>query len=122
MEMIIINIIKKNFLSFAILAKELCYSLTKENRATVFVKELKNSLKKLCLILDSPNIKNKTTSEFNILQEALKELTKSQYLIEIMTYTEYIDKNKVTLLLTKINDLSQSINDYLYPIKKSATN
>ena len=122
MEMIIINIIKKNFLSFAILAKVLCYSLTKENRATVFVKELKNSLKKLCLILDSPNIKNKTTSEFNILQEALKELTKSQYLIEIMTYTEYIDKNKGTLLLSKINDLSQSINDYLYPIKKSATN
>ena len=116
--MIIINIIKKNFLSFAILAKELCYSLTKENRATVFVKELKNSLKKLCLILDN----NKTTSEFNILQEALKEITKSQYLIEIMTYTEYIDKNNGLLLLSKANNLSQSINDYLYPVKKSATN
>lgn len=116
--MIIINIIKKNFLSFAILAKELCYSLTKENRATVFVKELKNSLKKLCLILDN----NKTTSEFNILQEALKEITKSQYLIEIMTYTEYIDKSNGLLLLSKANNLSQSINDYLYPVKKSATN
>lgn len=120
--MIIINIIKKNFLSFAIMAKELCHNLTKENRATVFVTELKKTLNKFCLILDNLDTKNKTTSELDILQEALKEITKSQYLIEIMTYTEYIDKSNGLLLLSKANNLSQSINDYLYPVKKSATN
>ena len=120
--MIIINIIKKNLLSFAIMAKELCHNLTKENRATVFVTELKKTLNKFCLILDNLDTKNKTTSELDILQEALKEITKSQYLIEIMTYTEYIDKSNGLLLLSKANNLSQSINDYLYPAKKSATN
>ena len=104
------------------MAKELCHNLTKENRATVFVTELKKTLNKFCLILDNLDTKNKTTSELDILQEALKEITKSQYLIEIMTYTEYIDKSNGLLLLSKANNLSQSINDYLYPVKKSATN
>lgn len=120
--MISINIIKKNFLSFAIMAKELCYNLTKENRATVFVAELKKTLSTFCSILDNLDSTDKTNSELDILQEALKEITKSQYLIEIMTYTEYIDKNNGLLLLSKVNTLSQSINDYLYPVKKSATN
>lgn len=121
MEMIIINIIKKNFLSFAIMAKELCHHLSRENRANIFVTELKKSLSKFCLIIDSLDNKNITDSEVNMLKYILKEITKSQYLIEIMTYTEYIDKNNGELLLSKANNLYISINNYLYPTKSSIT-